>query len=92
VPNRYFPRYKVKGSRLGWPEFNPNEYSFRYKVRLAAPKDKQISYCAKPSNAKIVEKRRLVAIGANFDKKPPRKDIRIFYKTSDMTLSPNLFM
>lgn len=96
VPNKYFPRYKIKGDkrRLPYPDYDPNAYNFDYKVELAAPKGKKINYVSTPSFADYIEKegRGLVTVEEPTTNMPPRKDIRIFYKTTDMMLTPNLFI
>lgn len=35
VPRKYFPRFKTsKVGELPYPEYDPNEYNFQYKVDL----------------------------------------------------------
>lgn len=66
VPSKYFPRYKIKGDRRGlpYPEYDPNVYTFKYKVDLAAPQGKAINYISSPSFASYTEQigRTLVTI------------------------------
>jgi len=51
VPNRYFPRYKVEGDLTKLNSYDPNKYKLSYKVDVAAPKGKEITYLSKPSFA-----------------------------------------
>jgi hypothetical protein len=51
VPSKYFPRYKVKHGSLPYPEYDPNVYTFEYKVDLATPKGKKINYISSPSSS-----------------------------------------
>ena len=96
VPSKYFPRYRIRGDKRGLPtpEYNPNVYTFQYKVELAAPQGKKISYVSSPSFAEYTEQvgRTLVTIEEPQTDSPPSKDIKIFYKTTDMMLTPNLFV
>lgn len=95
VPNKYFPRYKIVNKKaLPYPDYDPNNYTFRYEIELAAPKHKTINYVSTPSGVKISENKmnRVLKIATDVTDSPPRKDIRIFYKTTDMMLTPNLFV
>ena len=52
-----------------------------------------ISYLSTPSFAHYLqEERNLVSVEEPLTDMPPTKDIRIFYKTTEMMLSPNLFI
>ena len=92
VPSKYFPRYKIKGEKQG--DYDPNSYTFQYKVDLAAPEGKMINYVSSPSSSNHAEQvgRRLVTIDVPPTESPPAKDIHIYYKTTDMMLTPNMFI
>lgn len=96
VPSKYFPRYRIKGDKtaLPYPDYDPNVYTFQYSVKLAAPKGKQISYVSTPSFADYAEEqgRQLVTVEEPMTDMPPKRDILIYYRTTDMMLTPNLFV
>lgn len=95
VPSKYFPRYKTTGGGdLPYPDYDPNRYNFTYKVDLQAPHGKKISYLSTPSFSDYIESndRALVSVYEPVTDTPPTKDIKIFYKTTEMMLTPNLFV
>ena len=91
VPNKYFPRYKIIGDNLPYPEYDPNTYTFSYSVDIAAPEGKDINYVSTPSFANYIEQVNSITVVEPQTDLPPLKDIVIYYKTTNMMLTPNLY-
>jgi len=96
IPSKYFPRYKIMGNRknLLTENFDPNVYTFQYSVNLEAPAGKKISYLSAPSFSNYIEKinGRQITVEEPMTDLPPSRDIQIFYKTTNMMLTPNMYI
>jgi len=85
VPNKYFPDYSLDSL---------NDYTFSYEFDFVAPQGEKVNYVSIPSSNKATEKDEgsVVNVQELKTNKHPLKDINIYYKASNLKLSPNLLM